>query len=72
MTEAIFQTVVAGRCERHDCTKPSEVVTVVTGDIGEDGIAAYCAYHADMFEDRDSHTPIGEVTHVRGNGDIDE
>lgn len=61
MTTAIFQAVVADTCERHDCTNPSEIVTVVTAELGEDGIAAYCSYHASMFEGRDSHTPIGEV-----------
>lgn len=61
MTDAIYKTIVASTCERHDCTKPSEIVTVITAEVGEDGIAAYCSYHASMFEDRDTHTPIGEV-----------
>lgn len=61
MTRTIFRTYVSDTCERHDCTKPSEVTSIVTGDIGEDCIAAYCSYHAKMFEDSENHTVIGEV-----------
>lgn len=61
MTTAIYQTVVADTCERHDCTNPSEIVSVVTGDHGEDGLVAYCHYHAKMLEGRDNHTVIGDV-----------
>lgn len=60
-THAVTVIPVSGTCEHHTCERASEVTMVVTGQYGEDGIAAYCEDHAADRDDTDAHTAIGEV-----------
>lgn len=58
---AITILPVSATCERQGCEQRSTVAMVVTGDVGTDGVAAYCDGHAADLEGEDNHTTVGEV-----------
>lgn len=57
---------VSRQCEYKKCNGSPTNAYVITGDVGEDGIAVYCERHSEEWADgRDSHTA---VTTVDGDG----
>lgn len=61
-TQATTTLPVPRTCEDKDCSDRPTVATIVTGDIGDPGIAVYCDDCADDRDDSKYHTPVGEVT----------
>jgi len=58
----VAKIIVSDECEHKDCSEIPVYAYTVTGDVGEDGVAVYCPYHADDYADpKDSHTAVGEV-----------
>lgn len=57
---------VPSTCESVDCSNDSSVVMIVTGEYGEDGLAAYCDDHADDHAESDNHTAVSSVWSSRG------
>jgi len=58
----IAKIPVSDECEHKDCSEVPVHAYTVTGDIGKDGVAVYCPYHADHFADgSDHHTAVGKV-----------
>ncbi|MFB6197067.1 MAG: hypothetical protein ABEI52_02195 [Halobacteriaceae archaeon] len=50
---------VADECEHRDCGDDPEFAYVVNGEVGTDGVAVYCGFHAETFADTSTnHTAL--------------
>lgn len=61
MTEITID--VAETCERKECEQDSTHAWIVTGDVGEDGIVAYCPAHSQSVAEVNlNYTYLTEVS----------